>query len=70
MTYAKAVHSKPPVNNKSSSDNIQNKSTPSYDTSDTIPTLIRKVKELENKFKVLSDLFNDIKEEVMIQKRN
>ncbi|CAG8726483.1 11141_t:CDS:1, partial [Funneliformis mosseae] len=25
-------------------------------------------KELKNKFKVLSDLFNDIKEEVMIQK--
>ena len=68
--YAKAVHSKPSVNNKSPLDNIQNRSTSSHDTSATIPTLIRKVKELENKFKVLSDLFNDIKEEVLIQKRN
>ncbi|CAG8445672.1 16000_t:CDS:2 [Funneliformis mosseae] len=68
MTYAEAAHLKLLINNKSPSNNIQNRFTSFFDISKTIPLLVKKVKELENKFKLLFDLFNDIKKEVMIQK--
>ncbi|CAG8600090.1 3475_t:CDS:2 [Funneliformis mosseae] len=59
MTYTEAAYT-----------NIQNRSTSFSNISETILILIKKVKELENKFKVLSDLFNNIKKEVIIQKHN
>ncbi|CAG8440447.1 2375_t:CDS:2 [Funneliformis mosseae] len=66
MTYIETAYIKLSINNKLPSNNIQNRSALFPDTSETISTLNKKVKEFENKFKVLSDLFNNIKEEELM----
>src|SRR4051794_40792435 len=70
MSYAQATYSRLPTNNKSPSNNDQNRTMSPSGNDEAILKLQKRVKDLKQQFKVLSEVFKDIKEEVMQQKHN